>query len=183
MNRPCALRQLLIVSLICFACGSLFAAEDESPLKSAKPGDWTEYQQVTEEKGKKIPQVVKRTALKKDSQTVTVKEEGTLNGQRLPSHERELFFDEPYNYLPQPPLAKIEKLSEGLEKVSLNGKDYACRWVQLKLTGSSGKFDAAAKVWLSPDVPLSGVVKFEMSVTQPLKGSIKGELSNSGRGK
>jgi hypothetical protein len=178
----------LPVQLLLLICAMLFSAvtvcgADDNQLKTAKKGDWAEYKLVIEEKGKKISQVVSRIVMKINKDNVLVEEVATLNKKELPAQERVLFFDEPFNYLPLPPDVKTEKLSEGVEKVSLNGKDYACRWVQVKVSGNKSKFDATGKVWLSPDVPLSGVVKFEINVTAPLKGSITSELSSSGRGK
>jgi hypothetical protein len=152
----------------------------DKPLKNAKIGAWVEHKQIIESGGKKTEQVIRRELIEKEKKNVLIEESMSMNGKSLPAQERKVFFDEPYYFLPQPPNTKFEKLAEGVEKVAHKGKDHNCRWMQLKLSAGSGAFDALAKIWYSPDVPLSGVLKFEVVITAPQKGTIISELTGSG---
>ena len=157
---------LVLAGVLLLVKGSL-AGEAENPFKKAKVGDWVSYSTVTVMSvgGMKTNSTVKQTVKAKDEKELTVLFEMDTAGQKH-SQEVKIPLDKPYDpaaAAPKAPQAKVEKLGEGDETITVGGKQYACHWTQVKATMGPAAV-STSKVWSCPDVPLGGTVKMETVV-------------------
>jgi hypothetical protein len=153
---------LVLAAALLLAKGGL-AGETENPFKKAKVGDWVSYQMsVVMSMGMTSSSTTKQTVTAKDEKEVTLQYETETEG-RKHAQEIKISLDKPYDptaSVAGMPQAKVEKLAEGDESVTVGGKAYACHWIQMKVTMGPGMV-SASKVWICPDVPLGGTVKME----------------------
>ena len=157
----------------------------QTPGRDAKVGDWVLMKQSGMQKGESFTVQVKQTLLAKDQTTATIKLEISQGEKVLSSKENKIplaQLRDPTKIVPRSSKTKVEKQKTGKESIELNGKTLACDWVELKVSSEvAGKpFESSSKVWLSPDVPLNGLVKMENDVMG--NRSIL-ELVDYGRGK
>jgi hypothetical protein len=152
----------LVVLALAVFCVRLTAGEAENPFKKAKVGDWVSYTMATVASGQKNSSNMKQTVKAKDEKEVTLLVENEMNGQKF-GQEVKIPLDKPYD--PSTAMAanmkaKVEKLGEGDENVTVGGKQYACHWIQMKVV-MGANMTSTSKVWTCPDVPLGGMVKME----------------------
>ncbi len=162
------------------------AAEDENPFKKAKVGDYTEYKLTTAAMGVNFEGKTKMTLIAKDDKEATVEITGKIMNMGmevdLPPRKQKIDLTKPYDptssaNLPKGGDVKIEK-GDGTEKIMAGGKQYECSRIKATSTFKIGdmNIESDVKVWSSKDVPLSGMVKMEMTskfanVTMELTGS------------
>jgi hypothetical protein len=160
-------------------CLSSVKAADEaiaSGLKDAKVGDWVEYKMKVAAKGHDMEMSQKRTVTAKDDKSITMKMEVTVMGRAMPGHDMTIPLDKPYHPGVNDPDAKVEKLEEGDEKLTIGGKDYDTHWYRYK--GTNKKGDAVeGKVWLAKGISLGGMVKMEGTTD---RGNVTMELTDFG---
>ena len=158
------LRDVAVVAVLALA-GRWVAAAEENPFKNAKVGDFVKYKMVNDVAGMKQEMGMTQTVTAKDETAVTLKIEMEAAGNKLPSQETKVALDQPYDpFKTGAPNAKVEKVGEGEEKVTVGGKEYACKWFQAKVavTAPTGQeVTGSSKVWICKDVPLGGLVKME----------------------
>jgi hypothetical protein len=151
-----------------------------------KVGDWVSYKQTGGVFG---TSTLKLTVTARDDKAATVRRELKVGNAQQPAKEERVplgEFGDPRFLIRglQAAVFKAEskKVAEGKETVTLGGKSYPCKWLTFKSAIEFGgkKFETDSKVWVSPDVPLGGMVKM-VSETQGIKTEF--ELTGSGRGK
>jgi hypothetical protein len=145
------------------------AATEENPFKKAKVGDYAEYKMTTSIGGLNIEGTIKNTVSEKTEKEATLKTTVTAGGQELPGQESKIDLSKPYDPnsttgLPKGDEVKVEKISDGKEKIKIGGKEYDCTWEKSKIKGKANgvDLDAEVKVWTCKTVPLGGMVKMEM---------------------
>ncbi|MEI6233464.1 MAG: hypothetical protein WCT04_10455, partial [Planctomycetota bacterium] len=166
---------------------SAWAEEVDNPFKSVKVGDWVEYTSHTDANGMKMDSKMKQTVTAKTDKEVTVKFDTEMAGQTK-SNEQKIDLTKKYDMndlpagMPATMKPKVEKLKEGDEKVTVNGKEYAAHWIENKITLHMGeiKMDMQAKTWIAKDAPMSGLIKMDTSMSMGMKSTL--ELTGSGSG-
>jgi hypothetical protein len=178
---------LAVLAAVAFVAGSWCGAADvENPYKKAKVGDWVAYSITTMGQA----QTMKQTVKAKDEKEITLIIEMEVMGQKV-KQETKIPLDQPYDPVKagSQPDAKVEKVADGKETVTVAGKEYACQWYQVKMSmkAPTGDMAGTGKSWICPDVPLSGLVKSEQDVEfnaggQPMKMHMTMELKDCGQG-
>jgi hypothetical protein len=161
----------VLVVLIVGGCAARagLSGEADNPLKKAKVGDWVSYSMVTEmaaPMAHKSVCAMKQTVKAKDERTVTLSIEMEVGAKKMAAHDVVIQLDQPYDpaaTMMKQPDAKIEKLAQGQETVTVGGKQYACNWVQTRASVAQPgqQITTDAKIWCCSDVPLGGMVKME----------------------
>ena len=153
----------LVLPLLCLSA----RAVEENPYKSAKVGDWIEHSSST------VTQMGNMTGKNKTTVTAMTDKEATLKldieamGVKQ-SQEVKVPLDKPYDPNAVPGAdAKVEKLEEGDEKVTVGGKSYDCHWIRAKITliANGANTTGESKSWICKEVPMGGLVKGETNVT------------------
>lgn len=179
----------LLSAVLLVSLAPLASAEDmENPFKKAKVGDWTEYKMTTAAMGVNIDGTVKMTVTAKDEKEATLEVTGKVkfmgNETPIPVQKQKIDLTKAYDptnaaNVPKGTDAKVEKDGEGKEKIKVGGKEYDTTWTKMKVKTKVANmdFDSDVKVWVSKDVPLSGMVKMEVKSKQ---ADVTMELSGSG---
>jgi hypothetical protein len=156
-------RMFSVLVLFSLHLGGARAEETvNSSLANANVGDWIEYIVHTTAKGKSVGTIQRRTVTAKDTKSITIKTETRAVERIVPGSEINIPLDKPYNPCVNDPDAKVEKLEEGDEKVTIRGKEYAAHWCRYKGTSKAGA-PIEGKMWISKDVALGGMIKMETS--------------------
>jgi hypothetical protein len=144
------------------------AATEENPLKNAKVGDWAEYKMTDNSGGIELKGTIKNVVSEKTGKFITLKTTAKVGSDELPTRDNIIELTKPFN---PPSLAglpnddvKVEKISDGKEKIKIGGKEYDCTWEKLKVKAKAinTEFDGEVKVWICKTVPLGGMVKMEL---------------------
>jgi hypothetical protein len=145
------------------------AATEENPFKKAKVGDYAEYKMTTMFGGLNFEGTAKNVVSEKTEKEATLKTTIKAGDQELPGQESKIDLSKPYDpkstaTLPKGDEVKVEKISDGKEKIKLGGKEYDCTWEKSKIKGKANgvDVDAEVKVWTCKTVPLGGMVKMEV---------------------
>ena len=150
----------------CALCLAVAVSAADNPFKNAKVGDWVEYATTTAAMGHNMQMSTKQTVVAKDDTSVTVRNEATANGQKMPPNEVKIPFDkpyEPYKGHSADSDATATLIGEGSETITVGGKPYACHWVKMKVVATKpAPTNGTVKVWSCSDVPAGSVVKMEM---------------------
>lgn len=186
---------LAVMATVAFVAGGWCGAADaENPYKKAKVGDWICHVQTTEMAAMNMKQTMtmKQTVKAKDEKEITISVEIEMNGQKRTS-ETKIALDQVYDPytsgMPKGMNAKVEKVADGKETITVAGKSFDCTWGQVKMTMKNEQMDMAGdmKAWSCPDVPLHGLVKSESDMVvnaggQQMKTHVVMELKDCGRG-
>jgi hypothetical protein len=137
-------------------------------LSNSAVGDWLEYAVRTDAAPQAAEMKARQTVTAKDAQWVTLKTTGDLG-----THEIKISLQKPYE--PYMPVGETDatstKLKEGKETLTIRGKTYTCKWVQVKVLATKPTpTDCVTKVWTCKDVPVTGVVKLESLSSATAKG-------------
>lgn len=165
------------------------AADDENPFKKAKVGDYAEYKLSMTLMGTNIDGTTKMTVIAKDDKEATVEVTAKIVNMgmevNIPPQKQKIDLTKPFDptamgsmaNLPKGADVKIEK-GDTTEKIMAAGKQYKCTCTKAVSTFKIGEtnMQADSKVWISKDVPLSGIVKMEVksklaNMTMELTGS------------
>lgn len=189
------------VSALCAALVFVAAAgAQENPFKKAKVGDWIEYKTQNSLMQGAGPggaggMGMKMTVTAMSAKEATLKVEVKVGGKAVPNapgQEVKVPLDQefdPTKLTSQGKAganAKTEKLGEGDETITVNGKKLACKWMEMKTTTTAGGQDveAKSKIWLAKEgVPLGGMVKMESDVKSPIAMKLTMEATGWGKGK
>jgi hypothetical protein len=177
----------LLVLLVPFAAT---AADDENPLKNAKVGDYATYKMDMKVGDLALTGTLTSSVTAKTDKEATVKVTGKINNMDIPPQEQKIDLTKPFDptkmsSLPAGVDAKVEKLKEGKEKVTVGGKEYDTNWTTYKVAAKAQGMDinADVKAWTSKDIPL-GTAKMEMTMAiAGQKMTMTMELSESGNKK
>lgn len=172
----------IVTGIVIILAGTGWTCAQDNPFKSAKVGDWVEYSLSAAGQNMTVKQTVKE----KSETSVTMTTE--TSAPNLPNpikQDMKVDLTKPYDPT-KPPAemkdAKVEKLGEGNEKITVGGKTYDCKWIKSKAVVETMGFkvESESKVWISKDVPLTGMVKLEAKTNF---GNTTMELTGSGQGK
>jgi hypothetical protein len=156
----------ILTLLLCLVPTALPAAED-NPFKKAKIGDWVEYKMT----GPNVEGKTRMTIVAKDDKEVTYELVSTFAfmGKETAAPVQKVKVDLTKNYDPivadnlKRTGTKIEKVGEGTETIKVGDKKYKTKWTRTKYTTTVNDITVVSDytMWLSTDVPLSGMVKME----------------------
>ena len=155
--------------LILPVLGLLAQVGADNPLKNAKVGEWVEFVTKTQTMGQSMEVKSKQTVVAKDATSVTLRTEMTVMGKKT-STETKIPLNQPYEPykmgLPENVKFTVTPLGSGSETVTVGGKAYACKWTKVKVVMTAPTaMDSTSKVWVCPDVPVTGMVKMETDST------------------
>lgn len=160
----------------------------DNPYRSAKVGEWVENLMITETMGRKVEMKMKQTIVDKDDVSVTMRTTGTMMGREIPPQDTKILLNQTYDpYTQGYTDAKVTRLGEGDETVSVGGKSYKCHWEKVKVVATRpAAVESTFKLWSSKDVPLSGMVKMESDSvmtmgTQTMNTKMTMVLTGSGK--
>jgi hypothetical protein len=164
------MRSILAATLMICVVQTSMRAGDDNPFRKAKVGDWAEYK-VT---GLPYEARTKMTVVAADDKEVTyeVAASYTSMGKEIETPIQKLKVDLTKDYDPiiaanlQRTGTKIETTGEGTEKVKIGDKELDTKWITLKCTTTTSQFTVISeyKMWLSKDVPLSGLVRMDTTI-------------------
>lgn len=171
-------RKLGILAGLAIMLTSWTLGAQEGPAK-AMVGDWISMKMS----GKGFYITSKKTVISKDDTTATIKVETSFGGKDLPAQEEKFplsHFGDPTKMNANPSKSKLEKLKAGKETLTVKGKKIDCEWMEMKHTAGDGSDAGVAKLWVSRDIPIHGLVKME---TEVMGQKMTMELFDYGRGK
>jgi len=159
------------------------ADEVENPFKDAKVGDWVKYKQAVNAGGMKMDAELKQTVTAKTDTEVTVELEMTMAGNPPGKSSIKIPLDKKYEPYKQPGMdAEVKELGKGEEKVTVGGKTYDAKWVQVEVINKAqgAEMKSTVKVWTVATVPVGGLVKMDGDM---MGGKVTMELVEFGNGK
>jgi len=175
-------RWCMSVCILVLATSAIRAEEKkpEHPYKSAKVGDWIEYKITNEKSGRTFSSKFKFFVKEKYENEIVFLRDEFYDGRQMPQGEEKYDLSKPYRQEGDGESWHYEIKAEKEEKVTVGGKEYACKMKELTITGSAPDAPPMTrKVWISKDVPLDGIVK---SVTHVGKDVTTRELLSCGKG-
>jgi hypothetical protein len=180
------IRLLSAAALAVCLIPTAYAGDDENPFKKAKVGDYTEYKLTSTIMGTNVDGTTRMTVTAKDDKEATIEVTGKVRNMgtevNIPPQKQKIDLTKPFDptsmaNLPKGGDVKVEK-GDAPEKIMAGGKQYECNWMKAASTFKVGDMSIQSdiKVWLSKDVPLSGIVKMELksklaNMTMELTGS------------
>ena len=140
----------------------------DNPFKKAEVGDWVSYEMKVDAGGQTFTTTMKQTLKEKTTKEATVAVEVTAQGRTF-NQEQKIPLDKPYDPAEMAKQqgggqADVKKMGEGKDTIEVGGKKYNCTWMQLKVTVKQFNLETTSKVWMSSEVPLSGLVKMETDI-------------------
>ncbi|MBE7462020.1 MAG: hypothetical protein HS116_00885 [Planctomycetes bacterium] len=179
------MRSIHVLTGLCLLlCAAHLAAADgaASPYAKSKPGDWIEWKVSAQQGGNPVAYTHRETVVARGNDEVTVETSTEVAGQPV-TRQNVYKLKEAAGAAKTSKAIRQEKIGEGAEDVTVDGKVYHCQWVQWKITVTVGENELVTtqKVWTSPDVPMGGKVKSE--VEMPNGGTQTFVLSGFGSGK
>jgi hypothetical protein len=177
------MRFILIAAHMVLMASVVSGADDENPFRKAKVGDWTEYKMT----GPNVSGSTKMTIVGKDEKEVAyeITSKFAAFGQETVGPVQKIKVDLTKSYDPVVAAnlsqnnTKIEKVGEGNEKLKVAGKEIETKWTKMKTTTTVNDMQIVSEytMWISKDVPVSGLVKME---TSTMGTATKLELVGSG---
>jgi hypothetical protein len=165
------MRSFMVVALLACSLHAAQVSEKENPFKKAKVGDWIEYRMT----GPNMEGKTKMTITSKDDKEVAydIESKVSFNGKEVtgPVQKQKIDLTKSYDPVVAANLkaknATLEKEGEGNEKIKVGNKEYETKWTKLKSTTTFNNVTVVSdyKMWFSKDVPLSGMVKMETTVS------------------
>jgi hypothetical protein len=171
------MRRFVFSLVLLNIAGLTWSHDADPPLKSAKVGDYVVYKMAGSATGSMRQEVVAVS-----EKEVTVKTVTTVNGITLPADTKA----HPINSRPDPAAGnkdvKIVDEKAGTETLKIGGKEYRCttRAVTTVAKVAGMEVKSEAKVWISNDAPVFGMVK---TVSTTLGTTTTVELAEAGRAK
>ena len=177
------MRSILAAALLFCCAAPVQGAGNENPFKKARVGDWIAYEMT----GPNMEGTTKMTIVAKDDNEVLYEVAGKFsfggNEMVAPIQKQKIDLTKPHNPIVAANLkgkdVKFETEGEGKEKIKLGEKEFDTKWTKSKATTNVNGITVVTdyKMWFSQDVPLSGLVRMEMTT---LKLTTKLELNASG---
>ncbi|MBI3828402.1 MAG: hypothetical protein HY291_02740 [Planctomycetes bacterium] len=180
MNAPARLGMLAYALVLCAMLVRAEEKKEEHPYKKAKVGDWIEFKVTDEKSGKTFESKFKLTVKEKYENEIVFARNEHYDGRDMPEGEEHIELNKPYRQDGDGESFQYEITSTKDAKISVGGKEYACKLVEMKITTSGLDADEITRqVWISAEVPLDGIVK---SVTHYGKNTKTRELLGCGKG-
>lgn len=162
----------IIVAALLVSIASMGHAAADNPFTRAKVGDWVEYKMTG---SNNIAGTTKMTVVAKDDKELTYEVAATFsflgNETTAPVQKMKIDLTKSYDPIVAANLkqnnVKIEKEGEGTEKIKAGGKEYDTKWTKCKATATANNMTITTdyKMWFSKDVPLSGLVRMETTMS------------------
>ena len=178
-NNGAIMKRVLLACLAFIVSVAFASGQADNPLSKAAVNDWAKYTvdiqnatmpflSVKDQEQWRIVSVIQPTGVRIDNYAIIAGHRSTMGGSIR-------YFNKPFepvNELNEG--AKINIISTTAENLTVKGKSYACTKIVRKVsrpvdasklqTGWNG----TSTIWLSPDVPVGGVVKIENRYTSQL---------------
>lgn len=162
--------RLLAALVVVFAPFAAHAQDGaDHPYKNAKAGDYASYTSTTKIGTIDIKGTITNTVKAASAKEVTLEITGKMNGMPIPPQTQKIDLTKAFDPAGAIPGgakgdAKIEKVAEGMEKITVAGKSYDTKWVKMKVTTKTQAGDVTLdmKTWVGKDIPL-GLGKLEMT--------------------
>ncbi|HYG73535.1 MAG TPA: hypothetical protein VEK08_00780 [Planctomycetota bacterium] len=176
------MRALLCLIAITLSLSLCLRAEEENPLKKAKVGDWIEWTTSSKFGGFAMEGGMKQTVKAKTDADVTLEIANKTPAGDV-KQEIKINLNEKYDPRKQDPNAEFKETGKGEETITVGGKSLKTTWTSYETTSNAGgqKMTIKGKAWVSPEVPLGGLVKSENEIVGMGKQSL--ELKDFGTGK
>jgi len=164
----------------------------DHPFKNAKAGDYANYTMTTKVGTFDAKGTITNTVKAVSATEVTLEVTGTMRGMPIPTQTQKIDLTKAFDpasagvgIQAAKTDAKIEKVAEGSEKITVGGKSYETKWVKMRVTTKTlaGDVTMDMKTWVGKDIPL-GLGKMEM--TSQIGGmtmTMTMELTDSGNKK
>ncbi|MBN9520418.1 hypothetical protein J0H58_18130 [bacterium] len=140
-----------------------------NPYKNVKVGDYATYTMSMKFGGLEVKGTVTNTIKAVTAKEATVEVTGTMNGMPIPPQTQKVDITKDFDptaagLAKNVKDAKVEKLAEGKEKLTIGDKSYEATWLTYKVTTKTPLGDVVGdvKAWVGKDIPL-GLGKMEMS--------------------
>jgi hypothetical protein len=175
-----------LASLACLVAPSALVAQaQENPYKKAAKGDWVSFEVKIAAGGQPRISTMKQTLTEKTDKEATVATEVLTGDQSIHMPDQKIPLDKSFDvtklFKPQGVgEVEIQKLEEADESVTVGGKTYPCKRIKVKVILKEHKKETITMVWVSPEAPLSGLVKTQ---TEFLGRTITQELKETGKAK
>jgi hypothetical protein len=156
---------LLAITANVIIAQSATAQENIEPLRKAKVGDYVVFKLT----GGGVKGTMRQEVTAVTDKSVTIKSTSTTNGITLPASEQTIPLApkvDPAVEAKNREANKIVDTGNGEETLTIGGKGYKCQWRSNSTTTMQGgtKIVSEAKVWISADAPVYGLVKTETKV-------------------
>lgn len=171
MIRGRKMRSILVAAFLLCVVPALQAADNENPFRNTNVGDWVEYKMT----GPNMEGKTKMTVVAKDNKELTYQVAGTFsymgNEMVAPIQTQKIDLTKPYDPIVAANLkekgVKVEKQSEGKEKIKFGNKVYDTTWTKSKSTVNVNGVGVVSntKMWFTKSVPLSGMVRMETTTS------------------
>ncbi len=166
MHRP------LLVALFAALAPLGAGAQDSvvNPYKNVKVGDYATYTMTMKFGGLEVKGTVTNTVKAVTAKEATLEVTGTMNGMPIPPQTQKIDITKDFDPTAAGLAknggkdAKVEKVAEGKEKLTIGGKSYEATWLTYKVTTKTplGEVNGDVKAWVGKDIPL-GLGKMEMT--------------------
>ena len=180
------IRSLIALLALIASTLTVGAADDEHPYKKAKVGDFAKYSLKAKFGGLPFDGNVVQTVTARTQQELTLKVTLFLGDAEVKGQEMKLDVSKPFDpskglNVPGAGDLKLEKLKDGKEKVTVDGKEYDAKWTTYKVS-AAGKTNVKGdlKVWVTKDLPI-GLLKLELNAKSGKNDlEVKTELTEYG---
>jgi hypothetical protein len=171
--------KILITSFVLLVSALDASGQGTNPVAKAAVNDWAKYTvntqnatlpslSVQNQDHWRVVSVVLPTGVRIDNYVMIAGSHTSMGGSLLPSNKP----FEPVLELSNG--AKIEVVSSTAENVTVKGKSYACTKIvrkvsrQVDMSNLQSGWNGSSTIWLSPDIPVGGLVKIENRYTTQL---------------
>jgi hypothetical protein len=187
------MRLRLLAALVAAAVPLAARGQDaDHPFKNAKVGDYANYTMSTKVGTFDVKGTLTNTVKAVTDKEVTVEVTGKMNGMAIPAQTQKIDLTKAFD----PSAAgiganagktdaKVEKVGEGSEKITVGGKSYEAKWTTMKVTTKTpaGEVVMDLKAWVGKDIPL-GLGRMEMnSMVAGMAMTMRMELTETGNKK
>jgi hypothetical protein len=165
------MRLPLLAALVAVVAPIAAYAQDgaDHPFKNARAGDYATYTMTTKIGTIDVKGTITNTVKAATAKEVTLEVTGKANGMPIPPLTQKIDLTKAFDPAGSVPGgtkgdARVEKLAEGAEKITVGGKSYDAKWVKMKVTTktAAGEVTMDMKTWVGKDIPL-GLGKLEMT--------------------
>lgn len=152
------------------ACAAALRAAEEHPLRQARVGDTAVYEFTNSALPGEGPRR-RRTVKARDRNSVTIAVVNEVLGTKAPAPDETVSLDQPFDRLATLG-GKREQTGEGEESLKVAGRELKCRWTDWKVIQESQgvRETLLVRLWVSPEVPLGGLVRMEVRPPPGQKG-------------
>jgi hypothetical protein len=173
------MKRILVACIALLVPIAVVSGQAAHPLSKAAVNDWAKYMvniqnatvpelSVQDQEQWRIVSVVQSTGVRLDNYSMIAGNRTSLGGSLL-------YFNRPFEpVLELAEGAKAEVISTTAENVTIKSKSYACTKIVRKISRAvdlskvQSGWNGISTIWLSPDIPVGGLVKVENHYTSQL---------------